>query len=63
MTVKELIEKLKEFPEDLEVMSGCSCSGHEIQTVKYKTFKHRIYDGGEDYVGKEIESGQKVWIE
>lgn len=40
MTVKELVDRLREFPEDMEVM----CSGHmDIEEVFETTWQHTNY--------------------
>lgn len=40
MTVKELIEKLQEFPEDMEVVDMIF---EDIETVCEKTWQHTNY--------------------
>ena len=61
MTVKELIEKLKEFPEDMEVMTGCGCSGHTLKEMVIQSHFKRVYKK-EEYKGEMQNLGDKVWL-
>jgi len=39
MTIKELIEKLQDYPEDMEIFtSGSMCTGNKLECTAYKPF-------------------------
>ncbi len=61
MKVKDLIEKLKEFDQEMEVMTGCSCAGHELDDVIIKAHFKRVYNKN-DFKGETLNLGDKVWL-
>jgi hypothetical protein len=49
MKVSEILERLRDFPEDAEV-SGCKCGEHLIITKNGRQIQQfKISDGVEDY--------------